>query len=108
MHLLRLSDDLRQRLHCPVCKAGLDVTVDGAVCVAAGCGRQFSIVDGVPILINESNSIFSLDDFQQRRSTTFKLHRSRLESMLDGMLNLLPDLSKSIGTERNYASFRDL
>jgi SAM-dependent methyltransferase len=103
-----LSDDMRSRLRCPVCKTGLKVTTEGAVCVGIQCRSRFPSVDGVPILINEANSIFSLDDFKRRQDTTFKLHRSRLQSMLDGVLDLLPDISTSIGTTENYARLRDL
>jgi SAM-dependent methyltransferase/uncharacterized protein YbaR (Trm112 family) len=104
----RLSDDMRNRLRCPVCDAGLNLAAEEARCVAAGCGRRFPIVDGVPILINESNSVFSLDDFERRRNTTLKLQQSRMESLLAGVLGLLPHISASVGTTRNYASFRDL
>jgi SAM-dependent methyltransferase len=104
----RLSTEMRKRLHCPVCKAGLSLTAEAAWCVGSQCGRRFPVVDGVPILINESNSVFSLDDFERRRNTTFKLDRGRWESMLDGVLDRLPDISASIGSKKNYANLRDL
>jgi len=40
-------------------------------------------VDGVPVLINEATSIFTLEDFTTRRNTTFKLERHGLEAALE-------------------------
>jgi SAM-dependent methyltransferase len=78
-----------------------------AVCLRAECGVRFPIVDGVPILINEANSIFAFEDFALRRDTTFKLQRSRLESTVDRLMELLPDVSNVIGAKENYARFRE-
>jgi SAM-dependent methyltransferase len=65
-------------------------------------------VDGVPVLVNEARSVFSLEDFARRRNTTFELQRSRLDALLHGILGRLPDISETIGSEQNYARFRDL
>jgi SAM-dependent methyltransferase len=66
------------------------------------------VIDGVPVLINERNSIFSLEDFALRRDTTFHLQRSATKTLLLSLLDRLPDISASIGTTRHYARFRDL
>jgi SAM-dependent methyltransferase len=42
------------------------------VCINAECKLCCPIVDGVPVLLNESNSIFSFTDFTQRQATTFQ------------------------------------
>jgi SAM-dependent methyltransferase len=41
----------------------LHSTNDALTCTAVECGRIFPIVNGIPVLINEDNSIFSITDF---------------------------------------------
>jgi len=66
---------------------------------------QFPIVDGVPILINDHNSLFTRADFVSRRNTTFNLSRGRLISRVD---RLMPKLSRNIKAKRNYRAFAEL
>jgi ubiquinone/menaquinone biosynthesis C-methylase UbiE/uncharacterized protein YbaR (Trm112 family) len=104
----RLSEGVQARLRCPACGARLNMTSEHALCTSAACGACFPIIDGVPILIDEKKSVFSLEDFALRRRTTFALQRSKLETLLHGLLDALPDLSTDIGTKKNYATLRDL
>ena len=55
---------LRRRLRCPVCHAPLtDRGDERLACTNAECGTVFPVVSGVPVLINEANSVFSIEDF---------------------------------------------
>ena len=59
---------------------------------------MFPVVDGVPILINEARSLFSISDFLQRRSTFFRpasLARGRISERL-------PRLGRNVHSRRNY------
>jgi SAM-dependent methyltransferase len=61
-------------------------------------------VDGVPVLLNEQSSLFSIDDFVSRRATYF-----RPESRLTRWIRrLIPDISRNITGERNYRRLGDL
>jgi SAM-dependent methyltransferase len=64
-------------------------------------------VDGIPILINEQKSVFSIHDFVAGRDTTFHLQQSSRDKMLQTLLGLLPSTSKAIGAGRNYTRLRD-
>ena len=99
---------LRHRLRCPVCHAPLTDTGDERLaCTNAECGTVFPVVSGVPVLINEANSVFSIDDFVTQRDTTFQLQPTTLEAGLKTLLGWLPDITASVGTERNYVRFRE-
>jgi SAM-dependent methyltransferase len=61
----------------------------------------------VPVLINDSNSVFSTADFVQRRDTTFHLRPGSLERLMSGALNHLPSIGDPIGSARNYSRYAD-
>jgi SAM-dependent methyltransferase len=46
---------------CPVCRAPLAEAVGGWHCT--GCGAEFPVVQGVPVLLNEANSVFRIADY---------------------------------------------
>jgi SAM-dependent methyltransferase len=103
-----LSEGVQAQLRCPICRSQLTVTPEHVQCSGAACGVRFPIVDGVPVLINEGTSIFSIDDFARRQNTTFKLQRSPLDTLLQRVIDLVPDISLAIGGRENYSRFRDL
>lgn len=51
-------------LACPKCKHPLLPENGGFRCAGSDCGRQYPVIDGRPILINEDNSVFALSDYQ--------------------------------------------
>jgi SAM-dependent methyltransferase len=65
-------------------------------------------MDGVAVLIVDGRSIFSLDDFVGRRDTTFHLQPGRTERLMKRLLGLIPSISHSLGSERNYRRFAEL
>ncbi len=66
---------------------------------------QFPIVDGIPVLINDQNSLFKRSDFVSRKDTTFNLSRGQLVFQVD---RLLPKLSRNVTTKGNYRAFAEL
>jgi SAM-dependent methyltransferase len=73
-------------------------------CGDASCAATFPIVDGIPILIDESSSIFTQDEFVKGRPTFFRPSRG-LKSLLQ---NHLPNLGSNLNTEANYARLAEL
>ena len=86
----------------------MSMTVDQARCLNPDCTGCFPILDGIPILINEKNSVFSVEDFVQRRNTTFILRPAGWKVLLERLLDLLPDVTLSVHADRNYGLLRDL
>ena len=107
MHRSTLRPEIRQRLRCPVCNARVQLADEACSCTQAECARRFPVVDGVPILLDEARSIFSIEDFVHRRDTTFRSHGSTLEDIVHGVLDRLPTLTCSVGARRNYALLAD-
>ena len=45
-------------------------------CTNNECSKNFPIVDGCPILINEANSVFAINDYITRNVTTMDMRQS--------------------------------
>lgn len=84
---------------CPACKGSLEV---GPQLTCAPCGLEFPVVDGIPILIDEANSIFSIEDFKQGRPTTYG---SPLKGWKRLVSKFIPSISLNLGSDQNYKNF---
>ncbi|MCA9161508.1 MAG: methyltransferase domain-containing protein [Planctomycetales bacterium] len=86
---------------CPACHTTLRDD-DGALCCDNDdCGLTFPVVHGVPILIDESASVFDVESFVSSQPTFFErcgVWRTRIS-------DLLPDTENNLAAER---VFRDL
>lgn len=101
---MRLSQELRHLLHCPICKSKLDFTTQGLNCSQPGCGGRFPIVDGIPVLLNEANSAFTLAEFANQQATTF-----RTQGKLDKFFSsVIPEITANHRADRNYKRFAEL
>jgi len=67
----RLSQGVQDLLRCPVCRARMKQTEQQFECANSACASRFPVVDGIPVLINEQSSLFSIDDFVSHRRTFF-------------------------------------
>lgn len=100
MSQIKISLSAHKLLRCPICHSELTQTEDRFECVSSECASRFPIVDGVPVLINEKSSVFSIDDFTSHRETFFKsTSKNQLRNFLKG---LVPDISKNIKGASNY------
>ena len=70
-------------------------------CSSATCGHTYPIVDGIPIMLNEANSVFMTADFVSNRDTYFA-RSSRITRMLT---RLLPSLGGSLNAAQRYKRF---
>ena len=103
--VLILSEAIQDLVRCPSCRSRLINERGRLCCTHEACGMQFPIVDGIPVLINDQNSVFKRSDFVSRKDTTFNLSRGRLVLQVD---RLLPKLSRNVTTKGNYRAFAEL
>jgi SAM-dependent methyltransferase len=92
--------DLEPLLRCPACRGRLERHGHGFRCRGDGCGAAYPVVNDVPVLIHEPNSVFSIADYEQQRDTFFKY--SQLNPVLERLKRLLPELYGSPNTHENY------
>lgn len=102
---LRLSSALKERLSCPVCGACLDVNQQDCSCLDVACGKQFRVVRGVPILIDEDASVFSL---RQALSRCAPMDATLPGPFVKWLRERLPALSANPVAARNVDRLRRL
>lgn len=102
---IKLPKPLQDLLRCPKCSGTLQPDAGFLNCTRRDCGGRFPVLDGVPVLLNEAASLFSIDDFASRRSTYFAPPVGKTKKLLD---QLLPKLSKAFKLERNYKQVGNL
>ncbi len=101
---IRLSSAIQDRLRCPVCRGKLRQKGQELVCQEAGCKSRYPIVDGIPVLINERNSVFRIKDF------TVEQHGERKQGggFIRWLQRTWPDVGQNIATSEHYEQFAEL
>lgn len=106
---IKLSTSTQKLLRCPVCRNPLEVSGDTYRCVGAKCHSQFPVVHGIPVLIDERASIFSIEDFVKQRSTYREINSDPSRSKVKQILKrFLPDIGKNLKSQKNYEQFAQL
>jgi len=85
-------------LRCPICSSSLKKTAGSLHCSSEKCGGSFPIIKGVPILINESSSLFAIEDFVHDEQTTFPSVTANREKIA----KILPKTSSNLRANENF------
>lgn len=96
---MSLNEEVFKELRCPRCHGELSAVEGLLSCHNTDCQNKYPIVNGIPILINEENSIFIIQDFLDYKETTFSLHKSKLESFAK---KIIPSISHNLKAKSNY------
>jgi len=91
-------------LRCPSCLSELLKKNDTLICLG-DCKKSYPIIKDIPVLINESNSIFRLQDFIACKDTTIKLDQSKIYLLLK---KIIPSISLNLKAKVNYKKFEEL
>jgi SAM-dependent methyltransferase len=67
-----LSAEVRALVCCPICRGELRDQGGEWLCGTTSCGSRFPVVNDVPILINEGNSLFAIADFLEHKPMYFR------------------------------------
>lgn len=99
-----LNNKIAEILICPACGRKINFA-DKIIC--NNCNTIYPLVEGIPILINENNSLFSIEQFIKKENTTVNLNmhkRIRIRKMLT---KLLPSITKNFKAKANFTKFRN-
>ena len=102
---MKIKEDLFRELRCPVCLHELTEAENNLICKNADCSRRFPIVNEIPVLINEANSVFYIDDFINRKGTPFNLEEGKIKTFIK---NIVPSNSNNIKAETNFKKLLSL
>src|SRR3954464_5220267 len=91
-------------LCCCICGGSLSSESGRLRCRTENCPGDFPVVNGIPVLINEANSIFRLETFLQGDSTFFKPRPAWKERLG----SVLPEISSNPDAAQRYREFADL
>lgn len=100
----RLPEAVLRDLACPVCHGPLHAGDNACRCLRDTCGTVFPWLDGVPVLINEARSVFTVEGFLRQQPTFFK-PRGRVRAWLS---RRLPDLSHDLASGRVLGEMRQM
>lgn len=103
---LKLPISIQNLLSCPRCKAKLQCQNEELICNNSQCNSHFPIINGIPVLINDDNSVFSIDDFLSYRDTYFPSQTGGNNNNIwrPEFLNI----SKNIKGKQNFEKFVEL
>ena len=101
---VNLPADILQLLCCPVCKTHLSLIGNEFVCPNRDCANHYPVVDGIPVLINESNSVFHIADYLHHDGQAL----GRSDQLKSALEKITPSLGKNIVAKQNYAEFARL
>jgi uncharacterized protein YbaR (Trm112 family)/SAM-dependent methyltransferase len=103
---MKLSAEVINLLSCPVCKNKLKLQGDLFRCSNLDCNLTYPIVNGIPVLINEGNSLFSIKGFVNSKSTYFpESYHSLIRKIIKG---IIPGIGLNIKARKNLVEFSDL
>lgn len=98
----KLSSTAIEILRCPICYSELDEQVEYCQCQNIECKTVFPKKNGIPILVDENLSVFTIDGFLNECDTFWDLSpKNRFIEFLKG---LLPDISLNVKGRQNYRS----
>lgn len=95
---MKVSEEIQQRFICPRTKVALQQNGDW-LSSDLDPSIRYPILEGTPVLINDENSLFSVDDFTHDRDTTIIRKQSQFKRMIK---KALPGISLNLKAAKNY------
>ncbi len=102
---LRFSQAIVQALRCPVCGGVLTSGVTSFTCMAPACAKGFPVVEGIPVLLNESRSLVSISDYRSGGVTAAAEGRRKGSGFL---YRVLPGITGNVCAARVLPEFASL
>ena len=95
---MQISKNIQKKLLCPSTKGKLKQ--NGEYLESdINPNIRYPIIDGIPIIINNEKSIFSVNDFVERNNTTFNLKENRIKKITD---KIIPKIDVNVKAKENY------
>lgn len=99
---LKIESSITEFLVCPICNGKVNILDETLICLESECNSEYPIISGIPILINEADSIFKFDDYKMVADTLSLTDRLRIIS------SYLPSLSNNLSYKSNFKLLNEL
>src|SRR3990172_10624106 len=86
-------------LCCPACGNFLDFDGENVRCQNEECASVFPVIGGVPVLLDSRKSVFSAEDFINRKDTYYSMEKNSLRKAL---FRITPKIGANIKGRGNY------
>jgi len=97
----QIYESVQKLLRCPVCHAKLIRAGEQYDCTNSECATHFPILDGIPVLINEQSSVFSIDEIISNHNTELSENVSK-SKLRKTMRSFIPANGINIKGKLNY------
>lgn len=95
---MKLPDEIIDSLACPRCKGNLQKLK------CANCNLTFPVVQDIPVLINDENSLFKIQKFLELEDTTYKTSGG----IKRFVKKFIPSISINLNSQQNFQNFFSL
>lgn len=96
------SEEIANLIVCPVCRSKLSLTEVNFVC-GGDKKHTYPKIDGIPILINNKTSVFSQEDFVNKKDTFFT--QNKISSLEKFVSKFVPQVTSNVSYKKNYHDF---
>ena len=91
-------------LVCPKCHSKLEDNRSSYKCSNQNCSQEYPGNQGIPILIDESNSVFTINSFLDNKLTTLNLKSHTRKQLVK---KYLPSINRNFKAKQNYTKFKE-
>jgi SAM-dependent methyltransferase/uncharacterized protein YbaR (Trm112 family) len=105
---MKLSNSVQGYLICPVCNSGLqsNPSSQDLKCQNATGSHTFPLINGIPCLINESNSVFTIAGFLAHKDTFFVIEEAK-PGLKSFVRKVIPTNSINTISREKYKKFAE-
>jgi uncharacterized protein YbaR (Trm112 family) len=99
-------------LCCPACKSGL-ATVDSKTLHCKNCGKDYPVSNGIPVLIDEEHSVFSIADYTENKNPSANPGsgsglKAKLLRAIHFLQKIPPSVTLNLKAKKNYSALAEL
>lgn len=102
MSTMQSDHGLQLAVCCPVCRSQLRIARERCECTSAACGASYPRLRGIPVLIDEASSVFTIEGVLNEEPTFFK-PRVKLRRRISACL---PSTSHNLSGNRVVSAIR--
>lgn len=96
--------EIQDKIICPVCRSKIYFSSLVVKCTNTTCGIEFPIINDIPILINENDSIFAFENFK----SILNNDESKFSKLKKRLSLYFPSLSNNLSSKKNFILLEEL